>query len=675
MNLCLSTIMNTPSRFTNRVVLRDVPELDSFFEALISTHFYKRYQKFKHKVSLEKRIDSIIYLIEQDAEKPLDEILRKWSDLKHNQPKYTQVQYKIEAVALVCYFVKISLGLTPYREQIKGAFCMLGGFAIELDTGEGKTLAIAIASVVRAWGGRAVHVVTANDYLAKRDQCYLLPLHQTCSIQSSHIVSSSTKAERVAAYRQDIVYTSAKEVAADFLRDSLFFDYQQLRRKTMLVKSMFSERLSKSLVQGPLMDVFIDEIDYCLIDEATTPLIISQQKHDNQLEHQCRIAWEHSSRLEASDYGFERDLKQCYLQKKAEKKVQHYWSEADKNLFPKYTDYKKLLINALEVSLFFIRNVDYVVGKGKILIVDKATGRPMENRTWRRGIHQLVELKENLDFSVATESVAQISFQHFFKFYDFVAGCSGTIFEVENELWHLYKIPVIRIPRHFKRKVKENRLRITENQTEKNTVLINFIKEKIANHQSVLVGSDSISQSEKIKNELNRHKINAQVLNALNQEEEADIIQRAGVSGKVTIGTQMMGRGSDIQLTELTRASGGLCVVATEPQFSSRLDRQFFGRCARQDDPGEIMRVYALDDALFLKDGDSEDEYKSNITTRMNTAYKKLCITTGFEIVTSLRIKRIQRRLMNKRWRQRKKLLEQDQNITNEWSFVNSKSF
>ena len=206
-------------------------------------------------------------------------------------------------------------------------------------------------------------------------------------------------------------------------------------------------------------------------------------------------------------------------------------------------------------------------------------------------------------------------------------------------------------------------------------MIVDFIKKKISDKQSVLVGSDSIRQSEIIKHELNRHKINSQVLNALNQEEEADIIKNAGISGKVTIGTQMMGRGSDIQLTELTRSSGGLCVVATEPQISSRLDRQFFGRCARQDDPGEIMRVYALDDSLFLKDEESDVEHKSNISTRIGAAYKKLCSTKGFEIVTLLRIRMTQRSLMNKRWKQRKKLLEHDDNVANEWSFVNSKSF
>lgn len=668
-------MMNTPSRFTKRVVLREVPVLDGFFDSLVSTYVYKRYQETKHKLLLENRVNAIVALVKQDAEKPLEEVLLKWSELKCNQPKYTLDQYHIEAVALVCYFVKHSLGLTPYREQIKGAFCMLTGFAIELDTGEGKTLAIAIASVVRAWRGRVVHVVTANDYLAKRDQSDLSPLHDICSIQSSHILSSSTKEQRMSAYKQEIVYTTAKEVAADFLRDSLLFDHLQLRRKTMLVKSMFSERLAKSLVQGRLMDVFIDEIDYCLIDEATTPLIISQQKHDTQIEQQCTIAWEHSFRFEESDYGYEHDLKQCYLLKEAEQKVQQYWSEADQDLFPKYTDYKKLILNALEVSLFFVRNVDYVVRKGKILIVDKATGRPMENRTWRRGIHQLVELKEGLKFSGATESVAQISFQHFFKLYESVAGCSGTIFEVKNELWYLYKMPVVRIARHFKRKVKVNRLRIAKNQTDKDAVLVDFIKEKISNKQSVLVGSDSIRQSERIKHELSRHNIASQVLNALNLEEEADIIKGAGVSGKVTIGTQMMGRGTDIQLTDLTRSSGGLCVVATEPQMSSRLDRQFFGRCARQDDPGEIMRVYALDDSIFLKDGESNVEQKSNISTSIGTSYKKLCSTNGFEVMTLLRIKMIQRSLMNKRWKQRKKLLENNENIANEWSFVNSKSF
>jgi preprotein translocase subunit SecA len=509
-----------------------------------------------------------------------------------------------EGLALLAVAAHRQLGLAAYRVQLMAAVALVRGFLTEVDTGEGKTLALALAAAYQAWSGKPCHVITANDYLAERDARQLKSFYEKVGLSVASVLGETQGPDRREGYACSVTYTTAKEVAADYLRDRLSLGGLEASGNRLALARLAGTRGLQGFepVQRGLFFALIDEADNALIDEAVTPLIISRTVEAGELELACKATWAVAETLERGvDYQVNYTLKTIEVPPGHLEEIASQSSFPGARLWSSVRRRAELLRLALEAREFFRRDEQYVINDEKVVIVDEATGRQMPMRTWRQGLHQMIEAKEGVPLSGATETIARISFQSFFRKYENLAGASGTVSEVAAEIWRTYGLPVIRIPRNLPNLRQFLGTRFHATMEEKAQAIAAEVKVRHARGQPVLLGMRSVEASEGIAELLAGEGLSCHVLNARRHREEAGLIMRAGHPDRITIATNMAGRGTDIKLDPKVEILGGLHVVASEPHESARVDRQLFGRAARHGDPGSVLAFYSAEDPLFVR--------------------------------------------------------------------------
>ena len=503
-----------------------------------------------------------------------------------------------EAFAVVREGAKRVLGMEHYRVQIIGGIILHQGRIAEMKTGEGKTLVSTLPAYLNALEGKGVHIVTVNDYLAKRDAEWMGKVHEFLGLTVGVVLNDMKPEERRAAYGCDITYVTNNELGFDYLRDNMVIYKEQL-------------------VQRDLHYCIIDEIDSVLIDEARTPLIISGQSgKSTKLYEVCDILAQQLERGEAShemtkmaaimgeevvetgDFVVNEKDKIVNLTEQGVKKVEKFFN-IENLADPENLEIQHNITLALRAHNLMHKDQDYVVKDDEILIVDEFTGRIMPGRRYSDGLHQAIEAKEHVKVKRESKTLATITFQNFFNKYDKKGGMTGTALTEEKEFRDIYGMDVVEIPtnRPVQRKDLEDAVYMTKK--EKFNAVVEAVKEAHAKQQPVLVGTITIETSELLSRMLRREGIQHNVLNAKFHELEAEIVAQAGQAGAVTIATNMAGRGTDIKLDDVAREAGGLKIIGTERHESRRIDNQLRGRSGRQGDPGESRFYISLEDDLM----------------------------------------------------------------------------
>lgn len=509
----------------------------------------------------------------------------------------------VEGFALVREAARRTINMRHFDVQILGGIAMFHGFIVEMDTGEGKTLAATLPLYLYGLTGRGCHLATVNDYLARRDRQWMGPVYEALGLSVGVVETQMSRPQRREAYHCDITYGTAKEFGFDFLRDRLL-----LRRiaegQTDLLGAMLGQRqaASEEPVQREPFFALVDEADSILIDEARTPLIISALPTEEQKVAVECYKWSASVAhqfAEEVDYHYDHEKRKAELTREGRQKVRQLPKPPVLDKVGMVNIYR-YIEQAIMVAREYHRDRQYVVRDGEIVIVDEFTGRLAEGRKWREGIHQAVEAKEGVPVTIATGQAARITIQDFFLRYEKLAGMTGTAITAARELRKIYRCPVIRIPTN--RPVVRVRLPTVVCGTSEArwAAVVEEVRQMNALGRPVLIGTRSIDKSEHLSRLLSQAGIEHRVLNAHKLAEEAEIVALAGQRGKVTVSTNMAGRGTDIRLGEGVAELGGLHVILTEMHDASRIDRQLSGRCGRQGDPGTYRQYLSLDDDLLL---------------------------------------------------------------------------
>lgn len=494
------------------------------------------------------------------------------------------------------------LGMRPHKEQYMGALALHRGLLAEMATGEGKTLTVALAGVLAGLSGRPCHVLTVNDYLAERDASTMSSLYHACGVSVAAIVSTLDHRERPAYYASDVVYLTAKEFLADYLRDALARRAGKDSRRLSFLNWLLPDAsgdLSRDLLQiRGLHTAIVDEADSILIDEAVTPLILSAPRESGGLAQAVQIISELADAMRrGDDYQLSQRGQTILLTDSGMKRVERIANQLPK-LWRSGPPREELLRQALTVRHFFHPGEHYLVQDKKVVLLDTSTGRTTPGRTLSAGLHQAIEAFEGLEITDPNESLTQMSFQGFFRRFRRLSGCTGTAWESADEFWEVYGLEVVRIPTHRPRIVQERLPVIAENEQAKWQAVCKEVMAEHAKGRPVLVGVRSVAASEAIADLLRAQGCSPAVLNALSHAQEAEIVAAAGQPGAITIATNMAGRGTDIRLGEGVVEKGGLHVVIAEANDSPRVDRQLAGRCGRQGDPGSVTRFLSLSDSI-----------------------------------------------------------------------------
>lgn len=507
-----------------------------------------------------------------------------------------------EAFALVREAADRALGMRPYDVQVLGAVAMHQGCVAEMQTGEGKTLAATMPLFLAAIEARGAHLATANDYLAARDAELMRPVFDLLGQRVAAIQASSSRAERRRAYACDVTYAAARELGFDFLRDRLLGgDAYERDNASSSMFSGKSQAAHAAPVQRELHFALVDEADCMLIDEARTPLIVSSLPGGSAARAEATYRWaaELAGSLdETTDFQHDIERRELSLLPRGRRKVREHRKPAEVCDLPAIDLYEHVE-RALRAQREFIRDRHYVVRDGQAIIVDEFTGRLALGRRWRDGIHQAIEAKEQLAISLKTAEAARINVQDFFLRYAKLAGMSGTAIDSRREFRRIYRLSVRVIPTNWPLRRARLPDQIFLSASDKWDAVVEEISAMLGTGRPVLVGTRSIDRSEQLSQRLQAAGIEHTVLNAHRHAEEALIVAQAGHRGRVTVATNMAGRGTDIRLADEVVALGGLHVICTEMHESARIDRQLVGRCARQGDPGSYRQFMSLDDELL----------------------------------------------------------------------------
>ena len=508
------------------------------------------------------------------------------------------------AFALVREVAFRQIGEKPFLVQVAAALALHAGSVAEMATGEGKTLAATMPATLAGWTGRGCHVITVNDYLARRDAEWMSQIYRFCGLTAAWIEQDMSPPDRRAAYRADITYCTNKEVTADFLRDRLALGRTQSLPVALLAKIADGAGAGTDrLIQRGLHYAIIDEADSILIDEAVTPLIISGEAPNAEQVEAFRQAAQLAGELELkTDFRPNARHREVNLTAVGKRRLAQL-AEPLGGIWHGARRREELVVQALTARQFYLRDKQYVIDDGKVVIVDEFTGRLMPDREWRDGLHQAVEAREGLEVNPPKDTYARVSFQRFFRMYRKLSGMTGTAAEARAEFWQIYRLPVVVIPtnRPCIRKLPLDRVFATEAAKWRA-----IVAEIIRIHQTgrpVLVGTRSVRASEHLSRLLTEADLEHQVLNAVRHKEEAQIVAAAGGRGEITVATNMAGRGTDIKLGRGVADLGGLHVIATDRHEAGRIDRQLFGRAARQGDPGSAQAIVSLEDELVRRHG------------------------------------------------------------------------
>lgn len=563
----------------------------------------------------------------------------------------------VEAYATVREAAKRAIGMRHYRVQLIGGIILHQGRITEMRTGEGKTLVATLPAYLNALEGKGVHVITVNDYLAKRDSEWMGQIHEFLGLKVGVILNSLEKDERRAAYACDITYATNNELGFDYLRDNMVIYKEQL-------------------VQRDLHYAIIDEVDSVLIDEARTPLIISGQSgKSTDLYRVCDIIARQLKKGQANgeltkmaalmkeeieesgDFIVNEKEKNVHLTEDGVKKVERFFN-IENLADPENLEIQHNIILALRAHNLMFRDQDYVVKDDEVLIVDEFTGRIMPGRRYSDGLHQAIEAKENVKVKRESKTLATITFQNFFNKYKKKSGMTGTALTEEKEFREIYGMDVIEVPTNLPVARIDQQDAVYRTKKEKLTSIINEIIESHKKGQPVLVGTITIESSEEISSILKKYNIPHKVLNAKFHEMEAEIVADAGQFAAVTIATNMAGRGTDIKLGEGVKEVGGLKIIGTERHEARRIDNQLRGRAGRQGDPGESRFFISLEDDLMRLFG----------SERLMGMFNSLGMPEGEQIEHKMltnAIEKAQKRIENNNYGIRKNLLEYDQ-VNNE---------
>ncbi len=537
-----------------------------------------------------------------------EDFKRKTEELKKNVKEGRKLEEILpEAFAVVREAARQTLGERHFDVQLMGGVVMHHGGIAEMKTGEGKTLVSTLPSYLNSLDGNGVHVVTVNDYLAKRDSEWMGKIYKHLGISTGCITNDLDDIGRKKNYNSDITYATNNELGFDYLRDNMKYDLSEMVQK----KRNFC---------------IVDEVDSILIDESRTPLIISGGIEDKS--NQYFLANRFVQNLEKKDFELDEKNKNAILTDmgidKIEKMSERNGILKNNNFYdPQNLNLVHHINQALKANFLFNRDTDYILRDDRVQIIDEFTGRVLEGRRFSDGLHQAIEAKENVDIQKENQTLASITYQNYFRLYKKLSGMTGTAMTESEEFFDIYKLKVITIPTNQNMIRKDFNDQIFRTDEEKNNAILAKVDECHKKGQPVLVGTTSIEKSEKISNLLIKKKLDHNVLNAKHHEDEAKIIAEAGKIGMITIATNMAGRGTDIQLggnknilekessninkeidvikadKEKVKNSGGLCIVGTERHESRRIDNQLRGRSGRQGDPGSSIFFISLEDDLM----------------------------------------------------------------------------
>ena len=605
-----------------------------------------------------KRIYPIVDRIEamdEDMQKLTDEELRdKTKEFKERLANGETLDDILpEAFATVREAASRSLHMKHYRVQLIGCIVLHQGRIAEMRTGEGKTLVSTLPAYLNALAGNGVHIVTVNDYLAKRDAEWMGQVHRFLGLTVGVVLNEMDNDERREAYNCDITYVTNNELGFDYLRDNMVIYKEQL-------------------VQRGLTYAVIDEVDSVLIDEARTPLIISGQSgKSTKLYEACDILARQLERGEASgefskmnaimgedieetgDFIVNEKEKNINLTEEGVKKVEKFF-HIENLADPEHLEIQHNIILALRAHNLMFRDQDYVVADDQVMIVDEFTGRIMPGRRYSDGLHQAIEAKEHVKVKRESKTLATITFQNLFNKYEKKSGMTGTALTEEKEFRDIYGMDVVEIPTNLPVLRKDLDDAVYKTKDEKFKAVIEEIVRAHETGQPVLVGTITIETSELLSNMLKKRGIQHNVLNAKFHEMEAEIVAQAGVHGAVTIATNMAGRGTDIKLDDEAKAIGGLKIIGTERHESRRIDNQLRGRSGRQGDPGESRFYISLEDDLLRLFG----------SEKLMSVFNTLGVEDGEQIehkMLSNAIEKAQKKLEGNNFGIRKNLLEYDQ--------------
>ena len=611
-----------------------------------------------HSENELKRIYPIVDEIEAlgpQMEQLSDEELKNKTQEFKSRLKDTETLDDIlpEAFAVVREAAGRTLGMKHYRVQLIGGIILHQGRISEMKTGEGKTLVSTLPAYLNALTGEGVHIVTVNDYLAKRDAEWMGQVHEFLGLTVGVVLNSMDNDERRAAYNCDITYVTNNELGFDYLRDNMVIYKEQL-------------------VQRGLKYAIIDEVDSVLIDEARTPLIISGQSgKSTKLYEACDILARQLEKGEASgefskmnaimgedieetgDFIVNEKEKNINLTEDGVKKVEKFF-HIENLADPENLEIQHNIILALRAHNLMFRDQDYVVKDDEVLIVDEFTGRIMPGRRYSDGLHQAIEAKEHVKVKRESKTLATITFQNLFNKFEKKAGMTGTALTEEKEFREIYGMDVIEIPTNRPVARKDLEDAVYKTKKEKFNAVCDEIEKAHSNHQPVLVGTITIETSELLSGMLKRRGIKHNVLNAKYHELEAEIVAQAGIHDAVTIATNMAGRGTDIKLDDESREAGGLKIIGTERHESRRIDNQLRGRSGRQGDPGESRFYISLEDDLMRLFG----------SERLMQVFEALGVEEGEQIehkMLSSAIEKAQQKIESNNFAIRKNLLEYDQ--------------
>ncbi len=506
--------------------------------------------------------------------------------------------------ALVREAARRTIGERPYDVQLLGGWALLRGMAAEMETGEGKTLTATLPASTAALAGIPVHVITVNDYLVERDARNMGPIYAALGLSLGSVTHAATPRERRASYACDVSYVSNKEVAFDYLKDRLTLGPRRQRAHLELERLLGDESRADRLLLRGLCYGIVDEADSVLVDEARTPLIISGPGGQEELEAEVyRTAIAIAGELqEPRDFSLDPAGRRVSLTSLGEGRIRKrartlggLWSGRHRA--------EELVIQALGAIWLYLRDQHYLVAGGRVRIVDEYTGRVMPDRSWERGLHQMIETKEGLLPTHQVQPLARISYQRFFRRYLRLAGMTGTAREVANELFSIYGLPTLRIPTHRPLRRSDRGERVFRGGEERWAAVVQRIRELHEQGRPVLVGTRSVTASERVSELLRAEGLEHRVLNARQDAEEAQIVARAGRAGRITVATNMAGRGTDIRLGPGVAEAGGLHVIVTERHEARRIDRQLAGRAGRQGDPGTFEICTSLEDEIVQAHG------------------------------------------------------------------------
>lgn len=550
-----------------------------------------QYKKFARKVErLGKKL----------AKLPDEELVDRVNKLRIELrlKGFQNKKLSIMSFALVRELSARKLGMRHYKVQIMGALVMLKGMIAEMETGEGKTLTATLTAATVALSGIPVHVITVNDYLAKRDAELMKPLYDALGLSVGIILQDMSPEERKNAYANDITYCTNNELTFDYLKDQIVIGSNPNRIRMLLERVYGSHGKSSNLLLRGLHFAIIDEADSVLIDEARTPLIISNPVSQEGEERVYQQALELAGKLqEDKHYQIDTRERQIYFTDSGKDELRELTEELD-GIWRGRQRREELTLKALSALLLFHKDKHYIINDGKVQIVDEFTGRVMGDRSWEQGLHQMIETKEGVELTGQRETLARISYQRFFRKYLYLSGMTGTASEVASELWAVYRLFTVKVPTHARNKRKYQHKRVYANANEKWKAVVRRIETIHKTQRPILVGTRSVEDSELLSNLLTEKNLPHRVLNARQDKEEADIISDAGTKGKITVATNMAGRGTDIKLQDGISTIGGLHVILTERHESKRIDRQLFGRCARQGDHGSVDEILSLEDEI-----------------------------------------------------------------------------